>query len=278
MKKTVTPLRYPGGKSQFFPFVQKLMEANHLAGEYLEPYAGGAGIALELLLSGQCNKIHINDVDKAIYHFWLAITQDTDNFLRLLQDTPITIEQWHMQKYILTNPDCFTITEHGFSTFFLNRTNRSGILKAGVIGGLHQNGNYKLDCRFNKIDLQQRIERIASMSSKIQVYNEDAFLLLERVEDFLPKNSLIYLDPPYYVKGQGLYRNYYTHQNHVEIETVLAKLSIPWIVSYDNCIEIKEIYQHYHQEEYSLNYSVQNKVKGSEVMIYAPYLQHIISP
>lgn len=263
-----TPLRYPGGKGRFAPFVRDLMETNQLSGDYLEPYAGGAAVALDLLYNDYCKNIHINDFDVAVFNFWKSVTENTDSFLKLLQDTPVTIDEWHRQKTILANPQDCTQLEHGFAAFFLNRTNRSGILKGGVIGGKNQDGNYKLDARFHKENLSKRIEKIGKFKDRIKVYNQDALELLNNVDSFLPSNSLIYLDPPYYVKGQGLYRNFYMHEDHVKIREALDKVQSKWIVSYDNCPEIKQIYAGYRQEDYQLNYSAYYKTKGSEVMIY----------
>lgn len=269
MANFFTPLRYPGGKAKFAPFVKDLIEANNISGDYLEPFAGGAGVALDLLFSGYCENIHINDFDIAIYNFWSSVTIHTESFLKLLHDTPVTIEEWYKQKDILDSPEEFSQIQHGFATFFLNRTNRSGILKAGVIGGKNQIGTYKLDARYNKDDLTKRIEKIGAYNNRIKVYNFDALELLSQVDTLLPDNSLIYLDPPYYVKGQGLYRNFYVHEDHVKIRNALDKIHSKWIVSYDNCPEIKEIYTGYHQEDYELNYSAYYKIKGSEVMIYS---------
>lgn len=263
-----TPLRYPGGKAKFAPFVKDLMKANNLTGDYLEPYAGGAGVALDLLFNGYCQNIHINDFDIAVFNFWKSITENTDNFLKMIKDTDVTIDKWHEQKIILNNPDKYSQLEHGFATFFLNRTNRSGILKGGVIGGKNQDGNYKLDARYHKENLSKRIEKIGEYKDRIKVYNLDALELLNQVDSLLPPDSLIYLDPPYYVKGQGLYRNFYMHDDHVQIRKTLDKVQSKWIVSYDNCTEIKEIYSGYRQEDYELNYSAYYKTKGSEVMIY----------
>ncbi|TCB48416.1 DNA adenine methylase [Acinetobacter terrestris] len=263
-----TPLRYPGGKAKFAPFVKDLMKANNLTGDYLEPYAGGAGVALDLLFNGYCQNIHINDFDIAVFNFWKSITENTDNFLKMIKDTDVTIDKWHEQKLILNNPDKHSQLEHGFATFFLNRTNRSGILKGGVIGGKNQDGNYKLDARYHKENLSKRIEKIGEYKDRIKVYNLDALELLNQVDFLLPPDSLIYLDPPYYVKGQGLYRNFYMHDDHVQIRQTLDKVQSKWIVSYDNCTEIKEIYSGYRQEDYELNYSAYYKTKGSEVMIY----------
>ncbi|MCS4534337.1 DNA adenine methylase [Neisseria montereyensis] len=268
--KPLTPLRYPGGKGAFAPFVKSVIEANDLkGGHYLEPFAGGAGVALDLLFNGYASDIHINDADPAIYHFWRSMVKDTDNFLRLLEQTPLNINEWEHQKNILNQPDNYSSLEHGFAAFYLNRTNRSGILKAGVIGGKAQNGTYKLDARFNKVRLASLITRIAKYSASIHIYHLDALDLLGQVDDLLPPQSLAYLDPPYYVKGQGLYRNFYNHDDHVAICQALATINTPWIVSYDNCDEIKEIYKDYRQDEYFLAYCAYKKTKGSEVMIYS---------
>lgn len=273
-----TPLRYPGGKGKFAPFVKDLMETNNLSGDYLEPYAGGAGVALDLLFNGYCKNIHINDFDVAIYNFWYSASRDTDSFLKKLHETPVTIDEWYKQKHILESPEEHTPLEHGFSAFFLNRTNRSGILKGGVIGGKNQDGNYKLDARFTKENLAKRIEKVGQYQNRIHVYNLDALDLLKKVDQLLPQDSLIYLDPPYYVKGQGLYRNFYNHEDHVEIRNALDTVQSKWIVSYDNCPEIKEIYKGYHQEDYELNYSAYYKTKGSEVMIYCDSIKAVNVP
>lgn len=273
-----TPLRYPGGKAKFAPFVKDLIEANNLSGDYLEPFAGGAGVALDLLFNGYCRNIHINDYDLAVYSFWKSVTDETEKFLKILHDTPVTIDEWYKQKTVLANPAIHSEIEYGFAAFFLNRTNRSGILKAGVIGGKNQNGHYKLDARFHKENLSKRIEKIGDFKDRIKVYNLDALELLGNVDSMLPENSLIYLDPPYYVKGQGLYRNFYVHEDHIQIRKALDKVQTQWIVSYDNCTEIKEIYEGYYQEDYELNYSAYYKTKGSEVMIYCDSLDRVKIP
>lgn len=270
-----TPLRYPGGKAKFAPFVKDLMVQNNLSGDYLEPYAGGAGVALDLLFNNYCQNIHINDLDPAVFNFWKSVTNETDSFLKLITDTEVTIEEWFKQKAILADQKNHSTLEHGFAAFFLNRTNRSGILKGGVIGGKNQDGNYKLDARYHKENLSNRIKKIGDFKERINVYNLDALKLLKQVDSLLPKDSLIYLDPPYYVKGQGLYRNFYIHEDHVKIRNALDEVNSKWIVSYDNCPEIKEIYTGYRQEDYELNYSAYYKTKGSEVMIYCESLKKV---
>lgn len=268
-----SPLRYPGGKTKLAPHIKSIIEYNDLKGcQYFEPYAGGAGVALALLIDGYVSNIHINDADYAVYAFWHSLIKYKDTFLKRVEEIDVTIDNWHLQKDILTNFKQYSLLELGVATFFLNRTNRSGILKGGVIGGKEQKGEYKLDARFNKLKLLKQLEIICQLSDKIKVTNVDAAILLTDSEFNLSKNSIIYLDPPYYVKGQGLYRNFYNHEDHVEIMNILNNINSHWIVSYDDNDEIKKIYHNYRHFEYTLNYSAQCKMKGKEVIIYSDSL------
>lgn len=270
--KLYSPLRYPGGKARFAPFIAEVMRANGLEnGHYLEPYAGGAGVALELLFQGHATHVHINDLDPAVHAFWSAVIREPEAILKLLADTPITMDQWYYWRSVmLDQPQDATLAERGFATLFVNRTNRSGILKGGVIGGKAQTGTYKLDARFSKKMIASRIERIAASASDISVYSEDAFELLSRCADFLPTKSLIYLDPPYYVKGRGLYRNFYAHDDHLQIARLLQSLEFqrPWVVSYDSAPQICEMYSQNEALTYGLHYTAQARYVGDEVMFF----------
>lgn len=273
--KLYSPLRYPGGKAPFAPFIAQVMAANNLlGGHYLEPYAGGAGVALELLFEGKASHVHINDADPAVYAFWVAATQHADGLLSLLDETPITMEQWFHWRSVLQSDEQVDVVQKGFATLFMNRTNRSGILKAGVIGGKEQAGEYKLDARFKKDMIAARIEAIAARAADISVYCEDSLRLLGRASEFLPKKSLIYLDPPYYVKGKGLYRNYYEHDDHAAIAKHLQRRGFkwPWVVSYDNATEICSMYELSQSLTYGLNYTAQRRYVGSEVMFFSQSL------
>jgi DNA adenine methylase len=248
------------------------MRANGLnGGHYLEPFAGGAGVALELLFDGHASHVHVNDLDPAVYAFWLAATSDPEGLLKLLWDTPITMDQWHhWRSVMIEQAEDASVTEKGFATLFVNRTNRSGILKGGVIGGKAQTGTYKLDARFSKDMIAARLDRIARHSDQISVYCEDAYALLSRASEFLPEQSLIYLDPPYYVKGRGLYRNFYKHADHLQIAELLQSASFerPWVVSYDDAPEICEMYRRNEALSYGLHYTAQARYVGDEVMFF----------
>lgn len=269
--KFYSPLRYPGGKGKLADFIKDVFLKNNLEdGCYVEPYAGGASIALSLLLDGIASKIILNDYDRSIYAFWYSVINETDELCRRIDQTPVNIDVWKEQKQVQRNKETSELIDLGFSTFYLNRTNRSGILKAGVIGGKNQNGNYSMDARFNKPDLINRIKKIGSLSKKIIIYNHDAIDLIKRIEKELPERTLIYFDPPYYVKGKEVYENHYDHQDHVLVSQMIKGLKVQkWIVSYDDEKEIRRLYIDNKKFTYSFNYSVVNAKKGTEVIIYS---------
>lgn len=276
--KLYTPLRYPGGKGRFAPYVAEIMRANGLdGGHYLEPYAGGSGVALVLLFDGVTTDVHINDADPAIRDFWLAATRHTSTLIRMVESEPVTIDAWHHWRNVLFGRTEADLVQRGFATLFMNRTNRSGILKAGVIGGKAQAGLYRLDARYMKDVLVTRLGKIGEHATHIHVYGEDALSLLRRCNDFLPERSLIYLDPPYYVKGQGLYRNYYGHDDHSAIAKLLQLSGFPrnWVVSYDDAPEIRAMYSHSRGMGYGLRYTAQSRYIGSEVMFFSSKLENV---
>lgn len=271
-----TPLRYPGGKGKLAAYVKALLISNSLVdGEYVEPYAGGAGIALELLMQEYVSRIHINDVSALVHGFWWAVLNETENLCRLIVDTPRTIQEWDRQKAILMNPQAYGKLEVGFATFFLNRTNRSGILNGGVIGGRDQSGPWKIDARYNARELAARIQAIARLSSRINLSQKDALQLLSEGAERWPAKTLIYLDPPYYAKGRELYYDFYNHEDHVSVAKVVqAKLRRQkWIVSYDNTEAICEMYADRRRAIYDIGYSARNSRKGSEVMFFCDTLK-----
>lgn len=266
-----TPLRYPGGKGKLTPYLKLVFEHNDLIdGNYVEPYAGGAGGALNLLVDGYASLIHLNDLNSSVYAFWYSVINHSEGLCKKIVDVPVTMDEWYKQKAILNDPLNHSLIDIGFSTFFLNRTNRSGILLGGVIGGKNQDGNWKLNARFNKSSLVNRIEKIALQRDNIRLYNLDAATLIKTVLPTLPQKTLVYLDPPYYVKGQGLYQNHYKHDDHVAIADLVQKeIKQHWIVSYDHTTEIDEMYKSRAKITYGINYSAQNRYKGAEVMFFS---------
>lgn len=266
-----SPLRYPGGKGKLANFVKLVFCHNNLFdAEYVEPYAGGTGIALALLFDEYVSHIHINDLNHSLYAFWYVVLNETEALCNRIRDTAVTMEEWYRQRAIQEQAAEVSLLDLGFSTFFLNRTNRSGILKGGVIGGKNQAGVYQLDARYNVDDLVWRIQRIARYRNRISIYNQDAADFIANVLPNLSDDTLIYLDPPYYVKGQDLYENYYDHNDHVEIATLVSQISQNWIVTYDNVPEIHALYSGYSNLTYDLSYSAAERYRGAEVMFFSP--------
>lgn len=263
-----TPLRYPGGKARLGPWLAELMRHNRISGgDYAEPYAGGAGAALFLLMRGYVNRIHINDADPVVYSFWHAATRNASRLVQWVKDTPVTMETWEEQQEVLVNAHRHSYLKVGFAAFFLNRTNRSGILAGGVIGGKNQTGNYLLDARFNKADLMGRIETIGAMSKSITISCCDARDWL--IETDLPKKSLLYLDPPYYVKGAQLYRNFYDPADHADIAKLVMQRKTPVLVTYDDVQPIRDLYAGAEAVNFSLHYSTHvARPKSTEIMFY----------
>jgi DNA adenine methylase len=269
-----TPLRYPGGKRKLTDFIKLVFEQNQLLdGEYCEPYAGGAAIAMTLLVHSYASRVHLNDIDYGVHAFWRSIVEEPDAFIKKIRAVRVSMAEWRRQRAIYEDRKNHTVLEVGFSTFFLNRTNRSGIIWGGVIGGKKQDGPWKIDARFTKADLIARIEKIALYRSRIRLYNQDAAEFITNALPTIPQKSLIYLDPPYYVKGEGLYDNHYQHADHVEIaKLVTAKIKQPWIVSYDHAKEIKALYRRCPSITYGISYSAQDRYKGAELMFFSDKL------
>jgi DNA adenine methylase len=268
-----SPLRYPGGKAKLFGYFTEVITQNNLFSHtYCEPYAGGAGLALKLLSSGFVQNVALNDIDESIFAFWESVLRYPDDFCDLIYNTPICMEEWYRQKEIWKSRDLSSPLALGFAAFFLNRTNRSGIIEgAGPIGGYGQAGTWKLDVRVNKTQQIKNIENLKSFSARIEISNEDALSFFSKC--IKNSDSFVYLDPPYYVKGSKLYRNFYKHDDHFSIAEFLRfhrdKL---WVVSYDDVKEIRTLYSEFDPITYSLQYSAGKKASGREVIYFSDAL------
>jgi DNA adenine methylase len=274
--KHYTPLRYPGGKGKLAAYVKALIKTNNLFdGEYVEPYCGGAAIALELLFHEYVSRVHINDISKPVHAFWKSILDHTDELCRLIRDTPLTVRAWDKQKRIFSNAKEFSLLELGFATFFLNRTNRSGVFNAGVIGGRDQTGSWKIDARFNRKELVFRVESIAKMRNRIRLTRMDALKFLRAKAGEWTAKTLIYLDPPYYEKGRELYYDFYEPRDHEQIHQFLtgAFQAMRWIISYDNVEPIRMLYKGHQRLVYAVAYSARYARQGFEVMFFSDAVQ-----
>lgn len=268
-----SPLRYPGGKGKIANFMKLLFLKNDLMGtEYVEVYAGGASVALSLLFEEFASHIHINDLNRSVHSFWECVLYDTDRLCsRILKIKP-TVPEWKRQRAVQTATDPEPL-DLAVSTFFLNRTSRSGILDGGVIGGKNQNGPWKIDARFNKLELARRIAKIGRFSSRITLTRTDGAQYLKSRLPHLPP-AFVYLDPPYFHKGQDLYENFYQPDDHRQLAGLIRSIeSHRWLVSYDSAPEILRYYAGVKRIRYNLSYSAADRYEGQEVMFFGPNLE-----
>ncbi len=265
----LSPLRYPGGKNRIYNEILKIINENSLNDKtYVEPYAGGAGLALRLLANKDVRKIIINDFDRSIYAFWYSVLNYSNELIEKIKNVNVTLEEREKQKEVQKNKNVVDLLTLGFSTFYLNRTNRSGIITGGPIGGYKQEGDYLIDCRFNKEALIEKIKKIAKLKDKIELYNLDALNLIKNIKN---RKIFMYLDPPYYEKGQVLYLNFYEEEDHINIAKLLKKVKFPYIVSYDNVKQITDLYVDNEIIEFNISHQVSNKgrMNGKEVLIFS---------
>ena len=272
-----SPLRYPGGKRKLARFIAAVCRVHGIDGHYVEPYAGGAAVGLELLFTEQIREITINDLDRSVYAFWRSVTRHPNKLCQKIRNTEVNLKNWKKAKEIQANKMHANILDLGFSTFFLNRTNYSGIINGGILGGINQDGPDKIDCRFNKDALIGRIMQIAKRSAQIHVHNKDAMELVEYLSDLhVENNMLYYFDPPYYSKGAYLYMNHYQKSDHQKISDIIKKIThAKWIVSYDNVSEITQYYSRYANRKYSPYHTARSSRIGNEIIFFSRNLSQV---
>lgn len=272
MPTIFSPLRYPGGKSKLYPYIQPIIARNlpkTTKRTYVEPFAGGAGLALKLLYKGDVDELILNDFDQNIYLFWQTCLENADDLCKRIMVCDLTIEEWDRQHDIYLHPNQYSNLDVAFSTFYLNRCNISGIIRGGPIGGRKQSGTYGLDARFNRSDLVKKIQRVRDNSHRIHFYNYDAIDFFFQI---LPNHSIestfLNIDPPYVNKGPVLYKNSFTEEDHRTLSNYIMQLQHKWVVTYDDCPLIRDLYSNYYKTIITLNYSAGHAKKGSELMIY----------
>lgn len=271
MPITFSPLRYPGGKTKIYRTVLPIISTNLFGNNrtYIEPFAGGAGLALELLFNKDVDRLVLNDIDNSVFCFWASCLEQTKELCEKINNCKIDIDTWMFQKNIYTTPSIYSILDIGFATLFLNRCNVSGVIRGGPIGGHKQLGNYKLDARFNKKELIKKIEKIGQNRDKIEFYNMDAITFIHQIVSTMSfEHTFINIDPPYVKKGKMLYENAFEEADHAELSNIIRTLNFKWIVTYDECELIYSLYQNFRKSLMCLDYSAGKTRKGNELLIF----------
>lgn len=266
-----SPFRYPGGKGKIANFMKMVFLQNCLVGgQYVEPFAGSASIALALLYEEYAERVHINDLDKGVYAFWKSVLYDTEELCARIMDTPVTMEEWRRQRMRLEGESGSDV-ELGFATLFMNRTNRSGIISGGPIGGVDQRGRWKLNARYNAERLAKRVQKAGRFRDRIHLSNDDGADVVGQYVG--ARNTLLYVDPPYYSKGSELYSNWYGAGEHRGLASRVRELACPWVVSYDRTGAVCRLYDGHRRIDYELSYSAAQRRRGTEVMYFSPGLR-----
>lgn len=217
------------------------------------------------------SELYLNDLDPRVYAFWNAALGESQKFADAIRSIPLNIEEWRNQRQVCTLGDTGKQFELGFATFYLNRCNRSGIVHgAAPIGGYAQAGPWKIDARFYRESLAERILAIGRRREQIHLTNMDArdFLGARLPRGSGRKSVFVYLDPPYYSKGDRLYMNLYSDQDHMNLATYIQKqYDVNWIMSYDDTAFVRHLYQACDILQFSLGYSLHKKRIAQELLI-----------
>lgn len=274
MPTTYTPIRYPGGKTKIYPLVKSIIDENEFGDcAYAEAFAGGAGLAMKLLLKGDVPSVIINDLDRAVYCMWDVIVNRSEDLCAFVNNTEVTVGEWKRHRETYRNQKDVDDFELGCAAFFLNRTNVSGILDGGVIGGMEQLGNFKIGARFSKPGLLTKIRAIAARRNEIKIFNLDAESF---ITDVLAgeENLFAYFDPPYVKKGPGLYRSSFNEDKHRSLAKAIQACKFPWIATYDDDELIEKLYGENVRETFGIGYSAYKASRGKEKLILPPNVSY----
>lgn len=274
MPATYTPIRYPGGKTKIYPLVKSIIDGNGFGDRtYAEAFAGGAGLAMKLLLKGDVPSVIINDIDRAVYCMWDAVVNRSEDLCAFVNDAEVTVDEWKRHRETYRNQEGVSDFDLGCAAFFLNRTNVSGILDGGVIGGMEQLGNFKIDARFSKPGLLTKIRAIGKRSHDIRIFDLDAESFISDV--LAAEDSLFaYFDPPYVKKGPGLYRSSFDEEKHRSLAKAIQGCKFPWIATYDDDELIERLYGKNVRETFGIGYSAYKASQGKEKLILPPNVSY----
>jgi DNA adenine methylase len=269
----MSPLRYPGGKARLAAYISGVIEENYLNGcTFYEPFAGGASVSLELLRLGFVSDAVLVEKDPLVFSFWWCVFNRTEDLCAAVDACPVSIETWQQLQPTRAIADPtdgrFTVLQLATAGLFFNRTNFSGIIGAGPIGGEEQLSEYKIDCRFNKEKITRQIRAAARFSHRISVHCGDAVTFMrENAEAISTGFSFVYVDPPYYEQGRKLYRHHYVDEDHVQLASFLQNQAYPWLLSYDDHPRIRELYAGNTVQPIYLDYNVRSSRLAQELAI-----------
>ncbi len=242
----LSPLRYPGAKRRLSGYISEVLRLNGLRPKlFVEPFAGGASVALQLLTENLVDEIALGERDPFVASFWKIVFNDAEWLIDQIEKMEVTVERWRHFHDGTFRSD----RERALACLFLNRTSFSGILAdtSGPIGGYKQVSEYKVDCRFPVATLTKRIQQAASLSDRVLfVSSGDWQKTVAKVQELRYKKNKVffYFDPPFYAKAERLYRFYFGDKEHEALHRRVVRIRQPWILSYDPAVPIIKLYAH----------------------------------
>jgi DNA adenine methylase len=272
--RNTSPLRYPGGKGSVADLLQTIRTINRIGNlSIAEPFAGGAGASLNLLVSEDVEAVRINDLDPAIHAFWWALLHENAKFVKAVESTPVNLPEWKRQRDVYRSRRIRSLFRRGFSAFYLNRCNRSGIVfNGGPIGGMKQSGDWKVGARYYREELSRRCSRIGEFGDRIKLTCLDGIEFIGSLE---PESWFMFIDPPYYEKGHLLYLNTLNDEYHASLAERLKRLtSSAWVLTYDDCPAIRKLYSGWASlRSFSLRYVASTRRSGRELLITPKWMK-----
>ena len=244
LKKHLSPLRYPGGKSRIIDCLAARFHQDQMD-TFVEVFAGGASVGLSLLEAGLIKKLVINDTDAGVYSFWDSVVNHPEDLLDRLENIVPDKTMYKTCQEILKDPSDWCKEELAWAMLVCNRLSFSGIVRANSMGG-KDGTTEQLLCRWNPKTLEQRIRLIHSMRDRIEVSRIDAVDLIEN-SAYWDDKATLFIDPPYVMKGKDLYLEYYDEEDHANLAWMIRTLyqGMPGadiVITYDDCPFIRNEY------------------------------------
>ena len=242
-------LRYPGGKTRGVEFITRFFP-NQLD-VLLSPFLGGGSVELSVAAKG--TKVYGYDIFNPLVEFWQCLLSSPDELaFEVEKYFPLSKEKFYeLQK---TQTSLFTKLERAAAFYVLNRASFSG---ATLSGGMSPNHP-----RFTETSIQ----RIRNF------FNPNMHVKQADFKESLNKHpySFAYLDPPYLIKNSLYGYKGDTHKDfdHLGLAKILKNRE-HWLLSYNDCEEIRDLYAGFHIITPNWKYGMSNDKSSKEILIFS---------
>lgn len=246
----LSPLRYPGAQRRLVPYIRSAIHYNDVEPTlFIEPFAGGASVAIQLLGEGTVEQIGLADKDKLVSAFWKVVFSEPEWLIDRVQEVEPSLELWKALKTQVADGQ-LDLYQRAFACLYLNRTSFSGILHphAGPLGGYEQDSEHDIACRFSKDNIIDRIRRLGNLRNRVAfVWNKSWRGSITLIGDMQSRGSIsddvfYYLDPPFFNKSEKLYQHSFGSSDHAQLRNQLTLLDDNWLLSYDDCEKVWQYY------------------------------------